>query len=74
MTKGKNFKITKETNINEALEINPRTAEILFEAGIGCFGCAFANLETIGQGLSAHGFSEEEIDEIIKEINKVEEN
>lgn len=74
MTKENNFKVTKETNINEALDINPRTAEVLFEAGIGCFGCVFANVETIGQGLSTHGFSEEEIEEIIKEINKIEEN
>jgi len=31
-----NKKITKETGIVEALEINPESAEILAEAGLGC--------------------------------------
>lgn len=70
MSKEKDYIITKSTNISEALEKNPRTTEILFEAGVGCFGCVFANAETIEQGLLAHGFSEEEINEIVNEINK----
>lgn len=64
------MKITKETRISEALETNENAAEILFNAGVGCIGCAFANAETIEQGLSAHGLTEEEINKIVKEMNK----
>ena len=63
-------KITKETNIMEALEINPDASEILMDAGLGCIGCMFAHAENIAQGLSAHGFSDKEIDEIIDRLNE----
>jgi hybrid cluster-associated redox disulfide protein len=63
-------KITKEMNIMEILEINPDSAEILAEAGLGCLGCAFAHAETLEQGLIAHGFELKEIDKIIKKLNK----
>lgn len=64
------MKITKETKISEALETNEKAAEVLFNAGVGCIGCAFANAETIGQGLSAHGLTEEEINKVVKEMNE----
>lgn len=63
-------KITKETGIFEALEINPKAAEVLMNAGLGCLGCAFAHAETLEQGLMAHGFTKKEIDEVIKKLNK----
>ncbi len=66
----KTKKITEKTNIAEAIESNPKTAEILFKFGIGCFGCMMAHSETLGEGLSAHGLSKKEIDKIIGEINK----
>lgn len=66
----KQKKITKETNIFEAIEINPHAAEILMNAGLGCLGCAFANAETLEQGLMAHGFTKKEIDETIRRLNK----
>jgi len=64
------FKITKQTGITEALEINPKSARILMEVGLGCLGCAFANVETLEQGLKAHGFGDKEIDEVIKKLNE----
>ena len=69
MTKEKT-KITKETNIMKALEINPDAADILLNAGLGCLGCSFAHAENLEQGLMAHGFSSEQIDEVIKELNQ----
>jgi len=43
---------------------------ILLEAGLGCVGCPMMSQETIEQGCKAHGLSNEEIDELIKKINK----
>ena len=63
-------KITKDTNIIEAMEINPNAAEILMQAGMGCVGCAMAQFETIEQGLNAHGYDKKEVEKILKELNK----
>ncbi|MBU2052891.1 MAG: DUF1858 domain-containing protein [Nanoarchaeota archaeon] len=65
----KSKKITKKTRINELLMKSPKSAEILFEAGMGCVGCPMAQQETIEQGCKAHGFSEEEIKELVDKIN-----
>lgn len=62
--------ITKETNIMEAMEINPNAFEILLDAGLGCVGCSMSVVETIEQGLSAHGMGKEEINEVVEELNK----
>ena len=62
--------ITKNTNILEAIETNPKVAEILIEAGLGCIGCAVAHFETLEQGLKAHGFNKKQINEMIKRLNK----
>ena len=65
-----NNKITKETNIQEAMNINPSAIEVLAEAGLGCIGCAFAHSETLEEGLKAHGFEEKEIMDVIEKLNK----
>jgi len=69
-TKKPKKQITKNTNIIDALEINPEAANVLMEAGMGCAGCAMAQFETIEQGLKAHGFKQKEINEILKRLNK----
>jgi hybrid cluster-associated redox disulfide protein len=69
MTKEKQ-KITKETNILDAMNINPDAIEILSQLGLGCIGCSLAHAETLEQGLNAHGFSEKEMNEIIEKLNK----
>jgi hybrid cluster-associated redox disulfide protein len=63
-------KITKNTQIIEAVRLNPKTGEILISEGIHCPTCPMAAMETIEQGLKAHGKTEKEIEEIIKKINK----
>jgi len=66
----KQKKITKKTNIIEALETNPNAADILFEMGMGCIGCAAAQFETLEQGCLAHGMNEKDIQKLLKELNK----
>jgi len=65
----KKIKITKKTTISEALKINDRSSEILFEAGLGCVGCSMTIFETIEDGCLGHGMSKKEIDELIKKLN-----
>lgn len=63
-------KITRDMKINDVLEKNPEAAQTLFEAGLSCIGCPLSMHETIEQGFSAHGMDDDDIDEIIKELNK----
>ncbi|MCA9487745.1 MAG: DUF1858 domain-containing protein [Nanoarchaeota archaeon] len=63
-------KITENTPITKVIEINPDSIELLFELGLGCIGCSLSAVETIGQGMRGHGFSDKEIKEVIKELNK----
>ncbi len=62
--------ITGKTNIQDAFAMNPKVGEILFQSGIGCFGCAFAPVETIEEGMKAHGLTKKEIDKLLKEMNR----
>ncbi len=65
-------KITRYMTFSEILDKNPDVANILFESGLHCLGCAMSMNETIEEGLLAHGFSEKEIDNLIKKLNRKE--
>jgi hybrid cluster-associated redox disulfide protein len=62
--------ITRKTKIGKALETNEKVAKVLFNAGMGCIGCSLAGSETIEQGLSAHGLTNKEINDLVKEMKK----
>lgn len=64
------MKINKKMTFGELIKESPKSAEILAEKGMFCGGCPMAQLETIEQGAYAHGLSEKELDELIKELNK----
>ena len=57
-------------NIMQIIDTNPEAVEILFDSGLGCMGCAFANVESLEQGCLAHGMSKKEIDKLIKKLNE----
>lgn len=56
--------------IGELVQQYPSVVEILIEEGVRCVGCGAAHFETIEEGLSSHGKTEEEIDAIIEKLNK----
>ena len=62
--------ITRKTIIAEAVEKNPKAAEIMLKYGLHCIGCHISPYETIEQGSRAHGISDKDIDKIIGEMNK----
>ncbi len=59
-------KITENTLIFEALEINPNAAEILMAHGMHCLGCALAHGETVGEAVGAHGV---DLEKVLEELN-----
>ena len=62
-------KITENTTIFEALEINPNAGEILMQHGMHCLGCALAHGETVGEAVGVHGA---DLEEVLAKLNDVE--
>ncbi|MBI5414191.1 DUF1858 domain-containing protein, partial [Candidatus Peregrinibacteria bacterium] len=53
------------------VEKYPQLADVFLDFGVHCVGCYVSSYETIEQGILGHGFSEEELDEFLKEINTI---
>ena len=80
------MEITKNTKIGDILEENPKAAEILFKAGMACAGCPtmmilsesgkgcricpMAMQETLEEGAKAHGMKDEDLESLLKKLNK----
>ncbi|MBW3022665.1 DUF1858 domain-containing protein [Candidatus Woesearchaeota archaeon] len=64
--------ITKKTMIADVVRKHEKSAEIMFKYGLHCIGCHMSPNETLEQGCKAHGMSDEEIEQMIKEINASE--
>ncbi|HKL24364.1 MAG TPA: DUF1858 domain-containing protein [Candidatus Nanoarchaeia archaeon] len=63
------MEIKKDTKISEILKYREDLIEDLFELGLGCVGCPMAQMETIEQGLKAHGASDDEVEKVIEKLN-----
>ncbi len=57
---------TKEMLIQQVIELDEGTAEILMNSGMHCLGCAMAHGESIEQACAVHGI---DVDQLIGEIN-----
>lgn len=67
----KTKKITKDQNLGELIFMYPKTAEILLDFGLHCVGCGGMTLDTIEAGAKIHGFTDEEIEELVERLNEV---
>lgn len=61
-------KITENTTIFDALQINPNAGEILMRNGMHCLGCALAHGETVGEAANVHGA---DLQKMLDELNDV---
>ena len=75
--KSKMNKTAKENPINakmsfaEVINKYPESAEVFFKHGMACFGCPAAMMETLGDGIKAHGHDAKKIiDELNKAVKK----
>jgi len=65
-------KITKNILIWEIADRYPKLTNILVEKyGLHCLGCSMSAVETLGEGAMAHGMEKKEIEEMIRELNKL---
>ncbi len=66
--------ISKDMIIQEIIAEHPDKAmvisEILMDFGIHCIGCGASGFETLEEGVLGHGFSEEELNMLVGNLNK----
>lgn len=62
--------ITGDMTIEEIMEVHPLAADVLAEWGLGCAMCNIGAIETLEEGAMAHGFTPDEIEDIITELNE----
>ncbi len=70
MAKEKVF-VTGDMTVQEIVDLYPMTVEVLTEWGLGCSTCHIGAIETIEEGALAHGFTEEEVQEIVHDLNEI---
>ncbi|MBN1157369.1 DUF1858 domain-containing protein [Candidatus Woesearchaeota archaeon] len=62
-------KITKDMKLGDIVQKFPESASIMAKHGLHCIGCHIAAWESLEDGCTAHGMSDEEIESLLKEIN-----
>ena len=60
------MKITKDTLIGDALEMDIELAQFFFEIGMHCLGCPASRGETIEEACEVHGVN---CDELLEKLN-----
>lgn len=60
------MKVTKETLIGEALNMNQGIVPILMGIGMHCIGCPSAQGESLEEACMVHGV---DVDEVVQRIN-----
>jgi hybrid cluster-associated redox disulfide protein len=63
--------IHKDMLMSEIIDRFPQTGEVMMEYGLHCFGCHFSVFDTIEQGARIHGFGDEEIGQLVRDLNAV---
>jgi len=63
--------ITKESTIGEVVREHPEVVDTLMGFGVHCVGCHVSEFESLGEGFSGHGMSEEEVKTAIIKLNEV---
>lgn len=63
--------VTGDMTVQEIVELYPLTVEVLAEWGLGCSSCHIGAIETIEEGALAHGFTPEEVEEIVNDLNEM---
>lgn len=60
--------------ISDILHIMPEASEVLMAHGLGCVECQFSTFETLEEGFLTHGFSREDLDAVLADLNEAAED
>ena len=63
-------KINQDMTFGEVMEAFPNSVPIMAEYGLHCIGCHIATTETIKEGAAAHGFDNERLESMLKDLNE----
>ena len=64
--------ITKTINLGDLSNTYPELVEVLVnDYGLHCVGCMAAAFETLEEGAKAHGYSDKEIEKMVKKLNQI---
>ena len=63
--------ITKDMLMSDVIEKHPEVAPILMGYGLHCVGCHFSSFDTVEAGAKVHGFSDEDLELMLKDINTI---
>jgi len=69
MQEQENSKIKKSVPINDLINNHPDVIPVLMGYGLHCVGCSFAQHDTLETGAKLHGFTEEELTMMLKDVN-----
>ncbi len=61
--------ITLDMTVVDALQVDPRVAELLMQEGMHCVFCGAAAGESLQQAGMVHGYTPEAMQEIVDDIN-----
>jgi iron-sulfur cluster assembly accessory protein len=67
----KEQKVTKNMLIGEITSQFPASATVIQKYGLHCVGCHVSFHETLEEGALGHGMSEQDVDNMVKDINTV---
>ncbi len=64
------YTFTGKEILSDIMDIIPDASEILLSHGLGCAGCHFNMFETLEEGFRGHGFSEEDLENVLNDLNE----
>ncbi len=70
-TKNERPVIYRSMNVAEILALLPDSASLLAQYGLSCFSCSANTTETLEDGCRTHGFSDEDLDDLITDLNQM---
>ncbi|MFA6039574.1 MAG: hypothetical protein WCV62_04725 [Candidatus Peribacteraceae bacterium] len=62
---------TRSMRVADVTALLPDAAKLMAEYGIQCAGCSLAGSETLEEGCRLHGFTEEDITELVSDLNSL---
>ena len=63
------LRLQKSMPVSDIVLLLPECESLLAEYGLHCFHCAANTIETLEEGCRGHGFTEEDIDELMTDLN-----
>lgn len=58
-------------NVAEILALLPDSASLLAQYGLSCFSCSANATETLEEGCRTHGFSDEDLQDLVTDLNEM---